>query len=267
MPMRSRARLKAARNQYLLTPMVQEQSAYLSRRRVPAPVLAYGKQVAAMQRSLWLAAMSSTCNHLFQLLVLWKGAQDVGRRLICRPCARMTSRLRLQALSPIRRNRLDRGYMRVPETPQQSAPSPPTLPPLLPLQSAPPDKRLQRPHQRRLLEQEAASLLCRCLRVIHSKTRLLLRFQGGGRQRARPPNGRARAMGLLLFPGKKQSKLVRKSSGTRSRSAELRGQVALSNKPTSRTCWLTAFRFESSLANCHVAECSSDRIYIYVGGC
>jgi hypothetical protein len=44
---------------------------------------------------------------------------------------------------------------------------------LLPLQSAPPDKRLQRPHQRRLLEQEAASLLCRCLRVMHSKKRLL----------------------------------------------------------------------------------------------
>ena len=66
MPMRSRARLKAARNQYLLTPMilVQEQPAYLSRRRDPAPVLAYGKQVAAMQRSQRLAAMAPICHRL-----------------------------------------------------------------------------------------------------------------------------------------------------------------------------------------------------------
>ena len=127
-------------------------------------------------------------------------------RLICRPCARMTSRLRLQALSPVRRNRPKRGHMRAPETPRQSAPSPPTLPPLLPLQSAPPGKRLQRPHQRRLLEQEVASQRRRCPHVIRSKTRLPLRFQGGGRERARPPNGRARAMGRLLFPGMKRSK-------------------------------------------------------------
>lgn len=206
MPMRSRTLLKAARKQCLLDPMVQEQPVYLSHRRDPAPDLAYGKQVAAMQRSLRLAAMATISNRLLQALVRWKSSQDIGRRLICRPCARRTSCLRLQALSPVRRNRPKRSRVRAPATPQQLAPTPPTLPPLLPLQSPRPGKRLQRPHQRRLLEQEVASPRCRCPHVMPPTTRLLLRFQGEGRQRARLPNGRARAMGRLLLPGMKRSK-------------------------------------------------------------